>query len=64
MLVALDETPVGTFVEIEGAEAGIATTATRLGRGPDSYIVESYRSLFVQHCAVHGLPPGDMVFPR
>jgi adenylate cyclase, class 2 len=62
--IAIDETPVGTFVEIEGTDAGIASAAVRLGHGPDSYIVDSYRSLYVEHCTRAGVPPGDMVFPR
>ncbi len=64
VVVAVDETPVGTFVEIEGTDAGIAAAAVRLGRGPDNYIVDSYRSLFVEHCSTLGVPPGDMVFSR
>ena len=34
VIIAVDETPVGTFVEIEGSERGIATTAEALGRRP------------------------------
>src|SRR5262245_32619116 len=33
VIVAIDETPIGTFVEIEGDERGIADTALALGRG-------------------------------
>jgi adenylate cyclase class 2 len=62
VIVAVDETPVGTFVEIEGTADGIAIAAALLGRGPDDYLVDSYRALFVQHCTQHGLPPGDMIF--
>ena len=34
-----------------------------LGRGPADYVVESYRSLFVQHCAAHGVPPDRHAVP-
>ena len=61
-MVAIDETPVGVFVEIEGGEAGIARVAEALGRGPSDYLLESYRGLFVQHCQQRGLPARDMLF--
>ena len=60
--VAIDETPVGVFVEIEGGEAGIDRVALRLGRGPADYVLESYRGLFVQYCGQRGLPARDMLF--
>jgi adenylate cyclase class 2 len=61
-LVAIDETPVGIFVEIEGSDKGIEATARALGRQPSDYVVDSYRSLFVRHCEQRGLPPTDMLF--
>jgi adenylate cyclase class 2 len=60
--VALDETPVGTFVEIEGSERGIADMAQALARTPDDYVLDSYRGLFVRYCQEHGLPATDMLF--
>jgi adenylate cyclase class 2 len=60
--VAIDETPVGTFVEIEGSENGIHEMATALARNPADYLVDSYRGLFVKHCESHGLPVTDMLF--
>lgn len=60
--IALDETPVGTFVEIEGSAAGIHETAAALGRGPLDYVLSSYRVLFVEHCAERGLEPLHMLF--
>ena len=62
VVVAIDETPVGTFVEIEGGERGIAVMAEALGRKPSDYLVESYRSLFVRYCEERGLPPTHMLF--
>jgi adenylate cyclase class 2 len=61
-VIAVDETPIGTFVEIEGTEHAIGAIAADLGRGPADYVLESYRGLYVQHCAAAGRPPGDMVF--
>ncbi len=61
-IVAVDETPVGVFVEIEGGERGIAEVAQALGRAPGDYLLESYRGLFVQHCEQRGMPATDMLF--
>jgi adenylate cyclase class 2 len=61
-VVAIDETPVGTFVEIEGSDRAIATAAAALGRRPADYLVESYRTLFVRFCQERGLPATDMLF--
>jgi adenylate cyclase class 2 len=62
VIVAIDETPVGVFVEIEGSEQGIAEMTTALGRTPADYLVDSYRSLFLQHREGCGLSGSDMVF--
>jgi adenylate cyclase class 2 len=62
VIVAIDETPVGIFVEIEGSEGGIDQMAAALGRAPLDYIVESYRGLFLQHRDALGLTGSDMVF--
>jgi adenylate cyclase class 2 len=62
LVVAIDETPIGTFVELEGDEAAIAAVAARLGRGPADYVLASYRSLFLESRQGRGGPHGDMVF--
>ena len=62
VIVAIDETPVGVFVEIEGGEAGIEAMAAALGRSRDDYIADSYRSLFLQHKDALGFTTSDMVF--
>jgi adenylate cyclase, class 2 len=56
--IVIDETPIGTFLEIEGDHEGIARAATLLGFSPRDYIAESYVALFF---ASGG--KGDMVFP-
>jgi len=62
VIIAIDETPVGTFVEIEGSEQGIAATSRALGRNPSDYLLDSYRTLFAQYCEQHGAPVTDMLF--
>src|SRR3954453_22747055 len=62
VIVAIDETPVGVFVEIEGSEAGIASMAQALGRSQNDYVVDSYRALFLQHGQASGLTGPDMMF--
>ena len=56
--IVVDETPIGTFLEIEGDAEGIHAAASALGYGPSDYVTESYAGLFL---AAGGR--GDMVFP-
>lgn len=62
VLIAIDETPVGVFVELEGDERGIAAAAEALGRGPLDYLLDSYRGLFLKYCEERGVPATDMLF--
>jgi adenylate cyclase class 2 len=62
VVVAVDETPIGTFIEVEGSEKAITETAAALGRSEGDYIVDSYRGLYVQHCERAGCTVGDMMF--
>lgn len=62
VVIAIDETPIGTFVEIEGDVAAILEMANALGRSPAEFIVDSYRTLFTLHCEQFGLTGADMVF--
>jgi adenylate cyclase class 2 len=62
VVIALDETPVGVFVEIEGGENAIHAAARALGKSPADYITDSYRFLFLQHRDANGLAGPDMVF--
>ncbi|MBI4265936.1 MAG: class IV adenylate cyclase [Acidobacteria bacterium] len=60
--IALDETPVGTFVEIEGGEQGILAMTEALGRSATDFILDSYRGLFIQYREKYGLANNHMVF--
>jgi adenylate cyclase class 2 len=62
VVMAVDDTPVGTFVELEGGEAAIHATARALGKTLDDYITDSYRFLYLQHRDANGLAGHDMVF--
>jgi adenylate cyclase class IV len=48
VVVELDETPIGTFLELEGSRAAIDRAAGGLGFGPADYIVETYVALFIE----------------
>ena len=56
--VEVDETPIGTFLEIEGDAEGIRAVAAELGFSPPDFLAESYVGLFFA-----GGGQGDMVFP-
>lgn len=62
VIVAIDETPVGVFIELEGAEQGILEATRALGRSPEDFVLDSYRTLFMAHRRAHGLPDRDMLF--
>jgi adenylate cyclase class 2 len=62
VVIAVDETPVGTFVEVEGHEDGIAAAAQALGKGPADYILDSYHRLFLNNRERLGFRGHDMVF--
>jgi adenylate cyclase, class 2 len=57
--IVIDETPIGTFLEIEGDVDGIRAAAAALGFQPADSITDSYVGLFY---ASGG--KGDMVFPE
>jgi len=61
-LVAIDETPIGTFIEIEGDAEAIHTWAARLGYSTADYITASYRTLYLEGVDAQ-TAGGDMTFP-
>jgi adenylate cyclase class 2 len=60
-LVALDETPIGVFLELEGPSYWIDQTAQRLGFASRDYVTASYSALFRAFRESHQGPP-DMLF--
>ena len=64
VIVAIDETPIGTFLELEGAATGIAALAARLDRTPTDYVVDSYRTLFLRSRARNDSASEHMVFEQ
>jgi len=62
VVIAIDETPVGVYVEIEGGEEHIHQTAAALGKTQDDYITDSYRTLFLSYRRARQLDASDMLF--
>jgi adenylate cyclase class 2 len=60
--IAIDDTPVGTFVEAEGDERAILSLTAALGRAPADFILDSYRGLFLKRREQFGLTGDHMVF--
>src|SRR4029077_4938708 len=62
LLIELDETPIGTFVELEGPAAAIDQAAHELGYSRRDYVLKNYLVLYVEECRRQGKEPKDMVF--
>jgi len=58
---AVDETPIGVFVELEGAESDVDRAAAALGAAPSDYIRATYRDLQEKDAAARGVAAGDML---
>ena len=62
MHVAVDETPVGNYAEIEGTEEGILALARKLGIETAQFIRLSYHALYLEYCRERSINPHNMVF--
>jgi adenylate cyclase class 2 len=60
----LDETPIGSFIELEGPPRAIDRAARELGRSRRDYIVKNYHVLYLEECRRLGQQPRDMLFAR
>lgn len=64
LLIEVDETPIGNFVELEGSPEAIDEAAEKLGYSPGDYVLKSYLALYLEECRRRGEAPCDMVFRR
>ena len=64
LLIELDETPIGTFVELEGPAAAIDRAAMELGYSKRDYVLTNYLRLYLEDCRRKGEQPGHMLFPN
>jgi adenylate cyclase class 2 len=61
-IVTLDETPIGVFLELEGAKSWIDGTAGRLGFALSAYSTASYAALYREFRQENEETPADMIF--
>jgi adenylate cyclase, class 2 len=64
LLIELDETPIGTFVELEGSGSAIDRAAEALGFTQQDYIVANYFVLYREECRRRGEKPSNMLFAK
>jgi len=62
LVISLDETPAGIFLELEGPPAAIDRARVSLGYRPEDAILLSYGALFAAQRHASGLPMTDMLF--
>ena len=62
LLIEVDETPVGTYVELEGPPETIDRAAEAFGFARKDYLVKNYLTLYAEDCRRRGLAPGNMLF--
>lgn len=61
--IELDETPIGTYLELEGTVQGIDHAARLLGYDRNDYRKESYGALYLADCRRRRRKPAHMLFP-
>jgi adenylate cyclase, class 2 len=62
LLIELDETPIGLFLELEGPPSAIDRAAQELGFSPRDYVRKSYLALYIEQCRSQHREARDMVF--
>jgi adenylate cyclase class 2 len=64
LLIELDDTPIGVFVELEGSPKAIDRAARELGFSPADYLQANYLTLYREDCKRRGVNPSNMLFPK
>jgi adenylate cyclase, class 2 len=64
LLMELDETPIGVFLELEGPAGAIDRAAQALGFKTRDYILANYMVLYREYCQSRGEKLGDMIFTK
>jgi len=64
LTIELDETPIGTFLELEGPAEAIDRAARDLGFSKEDYITNSYLGLYLDARRQSGGLPENMVFEK
>ncbi len=64
LLIELDETPIGAFLELEGPASAIDRAAKALGFEKRDYILANYMVLYRESCRRRGQEPRDMLFTK
>jgi len=64
LLIELDETPIGAFLELEGPPEAIDRAAGELGFSKRDYILKNYLVLYMEECRRKAEQPRDMLFPQ
>ncbi|HVM76208.1 MAG TPA: class IV adenylate cyclase [Candidatus Saccharimonadales bacterium] len=62
LVIDLDETPIGTYVELEGPPDAIDRAAQELGHSTRDYVLKNYLVLYIEDCKRRGLQPSHMLF--
>ena len=64
LAIEIDETPAGTFLELEGLPGAIDRAARALGYSSRDYYCGSYWDVHVADCRRRGITPRNMVFDK
>jgi len=64
LVIELDETPIGVFLELEGPAAAIDRAARALGFQSKDYILANYMVLYREYCRSRDEEPRDMLFAK
>jgi adenylate cyclase class 2 len=64
LLIELDETPMGIFLELEGPANAIDRAAKTLGFATKDYVLANYMVLYREYCRERGEESGNMLFAK